>query len=79
MDESKFEEDPLITAPIKEPQLFDSQIENKFYLPIDNRSFAFVSTKINPEQAKPAPENNVLPPTRETTPDLDASAQTVRP
>ena len=79
IDELHFEEDPLIAEAIKEPQLFDSQIENTVYLPIDKRSTAFISTKVQPEPAQPVLENNVLPPTREETPHLDASPRSTTP
>ena len=38
IDDKKFCEDPLTPDILKEPQLFDSQIEQIVYRPIDNRS-----------------------------------------
>ena len=52
IDDKKFCEDPLILDILKEPQLFDSQIEHIVYRPIDNRSTPSVRTAIKTQLPK---------------------------
>ena len=50
IDEQKFLEDPLIPEAIKEPQLFDPQVENTTYCPIDDRSTQHITSKVSEQQ-----------------------------
>ena len=52
IDDKIFCEDPLIPDILKEPQLFDSQIEQIVYRPIDNRSTPSVRTAIKTQLPK---------------------------
>ena len=52
IDDKKYYEDPLIPDILKEPQLFDSQIEQIVYRPIDNRSTPSVRTAIKTQLPK---------------------------
>ena len=52
IDDKKFCENPLIPDILKESQLFDSQIEEIVYRPIDNRSTPSVRTAIKTQPPK---------------------------
>ena len=83
IDDKNFCEDPLIPEVLKEPQLFDCQVEHIVYRPIDSRSTPSVITTIKtqlpktseiPHQPRPktprkAPENV----SQTTTPTLPPS------